>query len=98
MCNDYHELHWDELMTAEQFCQYAREGYNYWLENLGESETQYRSECALYGDAGVGQGYHINQLRHMIHGVEATFKRLTGTELAHVAYPIGWEDDVQTVY
>jgi hypothetical protein len=36
----------------------------FWLEeHLGEVETQYSSECALYGDAGPGQGYEVIRLK-----------------------------------
>jgi hypothetical protein len=38
----------------------------FWLEeHLGEVETQYRSECALYGDAGPGQAYNIARLKNI---------------------------------
>ena len=29
-------------------------------EWLFENEAQYRNECAMFGDAGVGQGYRLN--------------------------------------
>ena len=90
---DYHELHWEELMTEEEFVDYARKGYSYWEESLGEAETQYKSECALYGDAGPGQLAHINDLRHMMRGVCAAYKRITGDDLPSVAWPVGWEDE-----
>ena len=38
----------------------------FWLEeHLGEVECQYRSECALYGDAGPGQGLEVARLRNI---------------------------------
>lgn len=90
---DYHELHLEETMSEAEFLDYARKGYAYWEESLGEHLTQYQSECALYGDAGPGQLAHINDMRHMMRGVAATFKRLTGDDLASVAWPVGWEED-----
>lgn len=84
---------WDDLYTAEEFCEYARGGYSYWVEHVGECETQYRSECAMFGDAGPGQGLRLSELKWNLRQVEETYKRLTGDDLASVAYPLYWENE-----
>lgn len=42
------------MQTIEQRIAYLREGIEAAEENIGERLTAYRSECALYGDAGPG--------------------------------------------
>lgn len=45
-------------------------------ENLGEREAQFASECAQFGDAGVGQGYTIRAMRAKLAKVDAQLCRL----------------------
>jgi hypothetical protein len=69
--------------TAEEFI-------SYWLSNDGdemsqyealcewihEAEAQYHSECAMFGDAGPGQGYRLNAAKRELSTVTARLKRL----------------------
>jgi hypothetical protein len=58
-----------KAMTREQFISHwlarGEDGEPSLLEQLcehvGEADTQFRSECALFGDAGPGQGYRLNR-------------------------------------
>ena len=45
-------------------------------ETLMEHETQYRSECAMFGDAGPGQGLHVRDLRSDLANVKRQLRRL----------------------
>jgi hypothetical protein len=47
-------------------------------ENLAEREAQYASECAMFGDAGPGQGLTIRECRAEIAKVEARLKAIKG--------------------
>jgi len=79
-----------EAMTAAEFIEYwtapsnpegsgpydmmsALDAYE---EGLGESECQYRSECAMFGDAGPGQGLHLYEGKAYIAGVKRQLRRL----------------------
>lgn len=79
------------LMTAEQFCEYARQNFVYCEEALMENESQYRSECAMFGDAGPGQALRVMQLRRELRGMEDRYLKLTGRLLGADAYPYGWD-------
>jgi len=73
------------LMTKEQFL-------DYWLnpgdsftgmspldecyENLFERESQFSSECAMFGDAGPGQGLVIHDLKVELASVKRQIERL----------------------
>lgn len=88
MNRDYHD---SELMTAEQFCEYARQNYVYCEEALMENESQYRSECAMFGDAGPGQALRVMQLQRELKGMEERYFKLTGRRLRGDAYPYEWD-------
>ena len=75
---DYHP---DDLMTAAQWITFAIETYAQQDESLGEHETQYLSECALFGDAGPGQALAVRQMKAELAQMRATFLRLTGRDL-----------------
>jgi hypothetical protein len=45
-------------------------------EGIGEHEAQYASECALYGDAGPGQGLRLREMRATLAGVKRQLRRL----------------------
>jgi hypothetical protein len=90
MMRDYNP---EELMTAEQFCKYVRDGWNYWEENIGEHEAQYRSECAMFGDAGPGQGYYLNQMNQEMAQIKARYIQLTGCHPSQHARNISFDDD-----
>lgn len=69
----------NKLMTGDEFVKYWCEpdesGYSlldYLKEHLGECESQYLSECALFGDAGPGQGTEVERLKVDISRVEST--------------------------
>ena len=44
-----------EALPAAEWLADWQEACGYIAENIGEHEAQYRSECALFGDAGPGQ-------------------------------------------
>jgi hypothetical protein len=57
-------------MTADQFCSYwtsggeeGRSQLSYMEEHFYEYEAQYGSECAIFGDAGPGQGLMVREMR-----------------------------------
>lgn len=89
------QINFEDAMTAQEFIQYCLENYAYMEESYGEHLTQYQSECALYGDAGPGQGLRLQEMRAEMCGMEARFEQLTGRSLRTAAYPIGWEEDYQ---
>lgn len=88
-------INFDEAMTAEEFIRYCVENYAYMEESYGEHLTQYQSECALYGDAGPGQGLRLQEMRAEMRGMEARYEQLTGRSLQSDAYPYGWEEEYQ---
>jgi hypothetical protein len=57
----------------------AREGIDATGEILGEVESQYKSECAAYGDAGPGQWDHVCRLRENLATQEAELAKLMET-------------------
>lgn len=57
--NEAYENEFDEIRALE--------------EALGEAETQYASECALYGDAGPGQLARIRRLRAKLAELKAAY-------------------------
>ena len=81
-----------DLLTAEQFITMARESYAYGDENLGEREAQYKSECAMFGDAGPGQLHTIRAIKADLAQMRETYHRLTGRDLARDCHPISYGD------
>jgi hypothetical protein len=79
-----------EMMTAEEFIAYWTAPFDpegdgpYDMmsaldaaeESLMEHETQYRSECAMFGDAGPGQGIHVRDLRSELANIKARLRYL----------------------
>lgn len=56
--------------TPKEFCdswltpdEHGRTALSYMEENLAEHEAQYLSECAMFGDAGPGQGLQLQQMK-----------------------------------
>jgi hypothetical protein len=49
-------------------------------ESHFEHETQYRSECALYGDAGIGQGAALAEGRKAIDAMQEELAMLLATD------------------
>ena len=45
-------------------------------ESIGEHEAQYASECALFGDAGIGQGLQLREMRATLASVKKQLRRL----------------------
>ena len=43
-------------------------------EQYDDCLTQYRSECALYGDAGPAQGLRLEDMRRAIHQLEKALR------------------------
>lgn len=43
-------------------------------ENVGEREAQYRSECAMFGDAGPGQALTLSDCKRDLAKVEKRLK------------------------
>ena len=69
-------------MTKEEFIKYwlsnesGRTGLDYLEESIGEHESQYASECALFGDAGIGQGLQLREMRATLASVKKQLRRL----------------------
>lgn len=49
-------------------------------ENLGEHEAQYRSEVAMFGDAGVGQALRIRSMQAELYSMRARLTSLLGQQ------------------
>jgi len=71
-------------MTAAEFLAYwltqtedEPSALSMFEENVGEHEAQYRSECALYGDAGPGQGLRLTEMKRELASVKARIEKLT---------------------
>jgi hypothetical protein len=69
-------------MTRTEFIAYwltnedGPSGLDQMEEGIGEHEAQYASECALYGDAGPGQGLRLREMRATLAGVKRQLRRL----------------------
>ena len=69
-------------MTRAEFIEHwlsnesGRSGLDYLEESIGEHESQYASECALYGDAGPGQGLRLREMHATLAGVKRQLRRL----------------------
>ena len=62
-------------MTRQEFIDYWMNGRLDDLEeHAGEVTTQYQSECALFGDAGPGQGITVRELNAEIRSVKARLR------------------------
>jgi hypothetical protein len=68
-------------MTKQQFIDYwmeSEDGQPPFLyqqrESLWEHECQYQSECAMFGDAGPGQGLAIREMKAELAKVEARLR------------------------
>lgn len=71
----------DQAMTKEEFCDYwlnrdnGRSNFDDLQEHLAESEAQYQSEVAMFGDAGPGQGLQVADLKREVASVTARLKQ-----------------------
>ena len=70
-------------MTEKEFVAYwcepdenGRSFLSYSEETLMEHSTQYQSECALFGDAGPGQGKVVSELRAELFQVNRQLARI----------------------
>lgn len=88
-------VHYDynKLMTAEQFIHYAKSVYEAGEEWLGEAEAQFASECALFGDAGPGQGIAIRETKLELATIRARYTWLTGRDLRDDAFPLTFDQE-----
>jgi len=57
------ELGKKKSLTPSEMLAYLNHQIAIGEESLGEHEAQYRSECAMFGDAGPGQGSFIYRLK-----------------------------------
>lgn len=67
-----------DAMPADAWLAHARESYDAGEEHLGELESQYRSECAMFGDAGPGQGLRVRAVKRELAQMRARYAQLTG--------------------
>ena len=65
----------ESLTPAEYSCLLQQE-LTYGEEYYAESLTQYRSECALFGDAGPGQGVNLIKTSQRLGQVRAQLARI----------------------
>lgn len=49
----------------------------YFEESVAEHEAEYRNECALFGDAGPGMGYRLNEMKRELASVKRRIERLS---------------------
>ena len=71
------------LRTPEQELALTEQAIAYCEESQAEAQTQYRSECALFGDAGPGQfaaAYGNNGLRELRAKREHLLRVITNLE------------------
>lgn len=70
-------------LTKEQFIAHwlapdedGRSFLSHVEESIAEHAAQYGSECALFGDAGPGQGYRLQEMKAKHAKIVAQLKRL----------------------
>lgn len=63
------------LTPAEQACM-LQVSIDYGEEAVAEAYAQYRSECALFGDAGPGQGLTLQKMRQRLAEERAALARV----------------------
>ncbi len=61
---------------------------------LGEVETQYLSECAMFGDAGPGQGLDVRRLKKAFRELEAEW-RLAGGDVTQPPEHAVWDEAIE---
>lgn len=66
--------------AAPEWVEDALEALPYLEENLGEHEAQYRSEVAMFGDAGVGQLLRIRVMQAELYSMRARLTLLLGQQ------------------
>jgi hypothetical protein len=67
-------------LPAAEWLDDMLEALPYLEESLGEHEAQYRSEVAMFGDAGVGQGLRIREMQAQLHTIKARITALMGSQ------------------
>lgn len=72
-----------KAMTKAEFIAYwlthdedGRCGLDYAEECLADAQAQYTNECAMFGDAGPGQGLQIRKMRAELIGARARLQQL----------------------
>lgn len=68
-----------ELMTRDEFLEYAQWVLGEGAESLYEQLAEYNSEVAMFGDAGPGAGLRLHQAIAEYNGVARQYARLTNT-------------------
>ena len=63
-------------LTPVEYRYLVSQSIAYGEEHYAESMTQYRSECALFGDAGPGQARGLNITKQQLADDRATYARL----------------------
>ena len=63
-------------------------------EYLGEIETQYRSECAMFGDAGPGQGLEVTRVKGCYGKLLAEW-RLAGGDVTQPPEHAVWDEAIE---
>jgi len=71
---------WVTPLPAAQWLDDMLEALPYLEENLGEHESQYRSECAMFGDAGVGQGLTVRHMQAELSSIKRRITALMGSQ------------------
>jgi len=76
----------DKPMTADEFLSYWLDpiddegphmsALDAFEESLFEHESQYYSECAMFGDAGPGQGLHVSNGQRELENVRRQINRI----------------------
>ena len=61
---------------------------------LGETETQYLSECAMFGDAGPGQWLDVQALKKSFCELQAEW-RLAGGDVTQPPEHAVWDEAIE---
>jgi hypothetical protein len=72
-CHALRSLPW---LTPGEYACLLQQDIAYGEENYAEHLTQYRSECAMFGDAGPGQGLALREMSASLAERRAALKRV----------------------
>jgi hypothetical protein len=62
-------------LTPSEYCCLLQQDLDWAEESYGECYSQYRSECAMFGDAGPGQAIHVRDLAQSIADIKRRLAR-----------------------
>lgn len=69
-------LRGQQWLSPAEYAALLTQSIAYGEESYGEYLTQYRSECAMFGDAGPGQGLQLSNLSRLLSADKAQLARV----------------------